>query len=386
MHWTVLLMAIISNSCWLNVSMTITEIKILLKSQISWFRIFQFLLTTRQQNNNLSLHVSLPVMTSTSSFKESVLDILCGSIAGGTAKIIEYPFDTVKVRLQSQPDHHPPKFKGPLDCFQQTIRREGFRGLFRGISSPIVGAAAENASLFVSYQWAQQFMKTGFYPNLPNDRLPFGALLVCGGISGIVTSFILTPIELVKCQMQVQSLYQAHTADTLINHPTNGPRISAKNIHTLNLPGPLKLITSIYQREGITGFWRGQTGTLFREAGGSAAWFGCYEYVTEWFRRHYRKDTNTTGEAMLAGAVSGVAFNLSLFPADTIKSRIQTQAMTNDASSRIGFFQMGKKIYHSGGIKALYRGCGITIGRAAPSSAVIFATYETLKDFTKKYI
>lgn len=44
-------------------------------------------------------------------------------------KFIEFPFDTVKVRLQTQPLDHP-IFKGPFDCFRQTIRNEGFLGLY----------------------------------------------------------------------------------------------------------------------------------------------------------------------------------------------------------------------------------------------------------------
>lgn len=37
----------------------------------------------------------------------------------------------VKVRLQSQPTDRPLSFAGPLDCFQQTYRKEGVRGLYR---------------------------------------------------------------------------------------------------------------------------------------------------------------------------------------------------------------------------------------------------------------
>jgi ornithine carrier protein len=47
-----------------------------------------------------------------------------------TGKLIEYPFDTVKTRLQSQPPEYK-LFKGPLDCFRQTLNHEGFLGLFR---------------------------------------------------------------------------------------------------------------------------------------------------------------------------------------------------------------------------------------------------------------
>lgn len=43
-------------------------------------------------------------------------------------------FDTIKVRLQTNP-----KFAGPIDCLKQTLRNEGFRGVYKGASPPLVG-------------------------------------------------------------------------------------------------------------------------------------------------------------------------------------------------------------------------------------------------------
>lgn len=81
---------------------------------------------------------------------EALKDIVFGSVAGIVGKFIEYPFDTVKVRLQSQPDGVPLRYAGPLDCFAQSWKRDGVAGLYRGISAPLVGAAVETSSLFFS--------------------------------------------------------------------------------------------------------------------------------------------------------------------------------------------------------------------------------------------
>jgi mitochondrial ornithine carrier protein len=81
---------------------------------------------------------------------EALKEVVCGSVAGIVGKYIEYPFDTVKVRLQSQPDHLPLRYTGPLDCFKQSLVQDGFIGIYRGISAPLVGAAVENACLFFS--------------------------------------------------------------------------------------------------------------------------------------------------------------------------------------------------------------------------------------------
>jgi|SRR5579871_4742887 len=63
-----------------------------------------------------------------------------GFVAGifsGFAKLsVGHPFDTIKVRLQTSQRS---QFKGPLDCVLQTVRNEGFRGLYKGATPPLVG-------------------------------------------------------------------------------------------------------------------------------------------------------------------------------------------------------------------------------------------------------
>lgn len=81
---------------------------------------------------------------------EALKDVVCGSVAGIVGKYFEYPFDTIKVRLQSQPNHLPLKYNGPWDCFRKSLKQDGFLGIYRGISAPLVGAAVETSCLFFS--------------------------------------------------------------------------------------------------------------------------------------------------------------------------------------------------------------------------------------------
>ncbi|KAK6336405.1 hypothetical protein TWF696_001964 [Orbilia brochopaga] len=326
----------------------------------------------------------------------AVKDIAYGSFAGMVGKVIEYPFDTVKVRLQTQ-SH----FKGPIDCFTQGLRTDGITGLYRGIAPPLVGAAAENAGLFFSYTISQNVLRKFAYPHLhADDKLPMPALVTCGAISGAFCSLILTPIELIKCKMQVQAVESPSaaakspgyaTATTAI--PAGGRAYTTTSLAATSpppfprrYPGPIALIAEVIRAQGIRGMWHGQTGTFLRETGGSAVWFGAYEYVSLAFRRRSASsngasvDTvaNTAGQMMVAGACAGVCYNGVLFPADTIKSRMQTAAVGVDVRP-LGFVGTGTAIWREGGLAGLYRGCGVTVARAAPASAVIFLVYESLK-------
>ncbi|KAI5808128.1 mitochondrial carrier domain-containing protein [Peziza echinospora] len=317
---------------------------------------------------------------------DSVKDIVFGSVAGMLGKVIEFPFDTVKVRLQTQPDDRPLRYKGPIDCFRQSIQQEGVRGLYRGISPPLVGAAAENSALFFGYSIAQTLARKHFlsheYSEDVNKKLPLSTLIACGALSGSFASFVLTPIELIKCKMQVQGRPNIATPPT---SPIVVKGFSGQSaLHTLSVPhhpGPVALIKDILRVYGIKGLWHGQTGTFVRETGGSAAWFGAYEFVSTKLRQLGNKEKTSSTDQMIAGALAGVSYNFFLFPADSIKSKMQTEAIGVRGEPVKGFLAVGQSMYRAGGVAALYRGCGITCIRSAPSSAIIFLCFETLKEY-----
>lgn len=243
------------------------------------------------------------------------------------------------------------------------------------MSAPLVGAAIETSSLFFSYRIAQEAIRST--RPVPEDGSPLSpeALTVCGAASGAFTSLLLTPIELVKCQMQVPS-----------------------STSLLRIQKPLPIISSIFRHYGIFGFWHGHLGTLIRETGGSAAWFGVYEAVSAFFRQRNERAQSSARphlhklplwQQMLAGASGGVAYTLACFPADTIKSRMQTENMptslgtrgaagAGSSGGRQKFWASGLSLWRQQGMKGLYRGCGITVAKSAPSSGFIFAVYDAL--------
>ncbi|GAA5866960.1 hypothetical protein JCM1840_005921 [Sporobolomyces johnsonii] len=326
-------------------------------------------------------------------------DIAYGSAAGIVSKLFEHPFDLVKVRLQSQPLDRPLRFNGPLDCMIQTFKGEGLRGLWRGVSMPVGGAMAENATLFVVYNQTQALLRHLFppLPSLnPDEPAPrsIPQIATAAALAGSAASFVLTPVELVKCKMQVQNIVASAPSSP---SPATTPAASASKAPAP--PGPVAITRAILAESGPRGLWLGQTGTFLRETGGSAAWFTTFELLSSYFarRRTERGEVSpSTGgpvtkgdlaawELMASGATAGVVYNCVLFPADCIKSTIQTEdellrgAGEKRIGPRRGFLQVGKDIYRARGIKGLYSGCGLTALRAAPSSALIFYIYSRLE-------
>lgn len=69
--------------------------------------------------------------------------------------------------------------------------------------------------------------------------------------------------------------------------------------------------------------------------------------------------------ALLAGGIAGTTVDLTLFPLDTLKTRLQSSE---------GFFA-------SGGFRGIYRGVGSAALGSAPGAALFFCTYEATKTF-----
>lgn len=69
--------------------------------------------------------------------------------------------------------------------------------------------------------------------------------------------------------------------------------------------------------------------------------------------------------ALVAGGIAGTTVDLTLFPLDTLKTRLQSSE---------GFFA-------SGGFRGIYRGVGSAALGSAPGAAFFFCTYEATKTF-----
>ncbi|KAJ4424264.1 S-adenosylmethionine transporter [Gnomoniopsis sp. IMI 355080] len=73
--------------------------------------------------------------------------------------------------------------------------------------------------------------------------------------------------------------------------------------------------------------------------------------------------------ALLAGGIAGTTVDLTLFPLDTLKTRLQ---------SAQGFFA-------AGGFRGIYRGIGSAALGSAPGAALFFCTYEATKTYAADF-
>lgn len=127
-------------------------------------------------------------------------DLTAGTVGGAAQLICGHPFDTIKVKLQSQPVPLPgqaPKFFGAIDAVRQTIATEGAGGLFKGMGAPLATVAALNAILFTARGQMEALLTSQ-----PDSLLTVNQQILCGAGAGLAVAFPACPTELIKCRSE----------------------------------------------------------------------------------------------------------------------------------------------------------------------------------------
>lgn len=281
---------------------------------------------------------------------KSAADATAGVLGGVACVYAGHPFDTVKVKMQTSSHLYP---KGAVDCFAQTLRSQGIRGIYAGATPSLVANVGENGVLFLCYGRIQNILRTGL--GLEQDAPLTPVQNACAGsMAAFATSLVLTPAELVKCQLQVAN----ESAGSAPAQPHARKTIGG-------------ILRTTVRENGFRGLFRGLEATLAREVPGNFAMFFGYE-----FTRKMLTPPGSDGEhlsawrVLLSGAMSGVAFWSSVYPVDLVKSRMQT------SPTKISFANMFATIYKESGVRGLYAGVGPCLVRAFPANAALFATVE----------
>jgi len=94
-------------------------------------------------------------------------DALAGILASVTAKTAVFPLDTVRKRLQVQGPtrslyvhRNIPIYKGVVATVKQIMRREGLRGLYRGLPVSLMKAAPASAITMWTYERTMKALRS----------------------------------------------------------------------------------------------------------------------------------------------------------------------------------------------------------------------------------
>ncbi|KAI9120477.1 hypothetical protein K1719_007510 [Acacia pycnantha] len=179
-----------------------------------------------------------------------------------------------------------------------------------------------------------------------------GGILSCG-----LTHMAATPLDLVKCNMQID--------------PTKYKSISSG-------------FGVLLKEQGLGGFFRGWVPTLFGYSAQGASKFGFYEFFKKCFSDIAGPEYATKYKTLiyLAGSASAeVIADVALCPFEAVKVRVQTQP-----GFARGLADGLPKFVQSEGTLGLYKGIVPLWGRQIPYTMMKFASFETIVEMIYKFI
>ncbi|KAJ1676031.1 S-adenosylmethionine transporter [Spiromyces aspiralis] len=234
--------------------------------------------------------------------------LIAGGIAGTTVDTALFPLDTIKTRLQSRAGFR---------------ASGGFRGIYSGLSSAVIGSAPSSATFFVVYEQIKSALAQT--PLLGSEAgEPFAHMVAASA------GEIAIPTEVVKQRLQTKR-YKSLTS----------------------------ALGSIYRSEGVLGFYRGYFSTVVREIPFTCIQFPVYEYLKKRYAR-WQKRGIFPWEAAVAGSVAGGLSAAVTTPLDVVKTRLMLSHKTSETQhghyQYEGVWPTLVRIWREEGPAALFKG------------------------------
>ncbi|XP_025928013.1 kidney mitochondrial carrier protein 1 isoform X1 [Apteryx rowi] len=275
-----------------------------------------------------------------------------GGLASITAECGTFPIDLTKTRLQVQGQVNDAKYKeiryrGMVHALVRICKEEGLKALYSGIAPAMLRQASYGTIKIGTYQSLKRMIV-----ERPEDETLMINVL-CGVLSGVISSSIANPTDVLKIRMQAQ-----------------GSMIQG---------GMMGNFIQIYQKEGTKGLWKGVSLTAQR----AAIVVGVELPVYDLTKKHiivsgFMGDTVYTH--FLSSFTCGLAGAIASNPVDVVRTRMMNQSQRNGThSSYKGTLNCLLQTWKNEGFFALYKGFWPNWLRLGPWNIIFFLTYEQLK-------
>ncbi|RDW74322.1 Tricarboxylate transport protein [Aspergillus mulundensis] len=277
------------------------------------------------------------------------ISLAAGAVAGAVEATATYPFEFAKTRAQLSQSHaggtSTTLSRNPLTVILHTARQDGVRAIYTGCSTLILGTAFKAGVRFLSFDTIKNLLSDA------DGTLSPGRGILAGMVAGVVESVVaVTPTERIKT--------------ALID--------DARSSTARRYKGGFHALRTILAESGFKEVYRGLLSTTMKQAATSAVRMGSYNILKELVSsRTNIKDTKNPALTFGMGATAGVITVYMTQPFDTIKTRAQGAKGASTMEALQG-------VLRDGGVRALWRGSSMRLGRLVLSGGIVFTVYENV--------
>uniref|UniRef100_A0A0N5B5W0 Mitochondrial thiamine pyrophosphate carrier n=1 Tax=Strongyloides papillosus TaxID=174720 RepID=A0A0N5B5W0_STREA len=187
-------------------------------------------------------------------------DFLAGSLSGSLSITASMPFDVIRTRMVAQ--GKPKVYKNIFDASKKIFLKEGYRGFYKGLSASITQTAPFTGLQFLSYNCLANIWNK----MISNNNSPMGSV-ICGGLSGCFSKFLMYPFDVVRHRMQV------------LASDRQGFGKATNHI------GMINTFKKILYEESILGLYKGLVASILKAGVMAGLSFCSFELFAEYFRK-----------------------------------------------------------------------------------------------------
>ncbi len=260
--------------------------------------------------------------------------------------------------MQARPD----AFSGMFQCLRKTLAEESITSLWKGSTPALGGAVAENMVAF----GVNEQLKRLFPEKDGALGAPWWKPILFGGVTGIFTSVVLCPSDVIKCKVQV--------GRSLRKRPAGGGAGAKEAAARLPVLNATQMTRHILRSQGVRGLFVGLGAQFARDVPFYAAFFGTYESIVNSGKASPYHDVLPLEVLyFFAGGMAGVVGWALVMPIDSVKSIIQT------AEKPQSLLRTTQMVNQTKGWRALFVGLNAALVRAFPANAALFLGYEIVR-------
>ncbi|XP_061443666.1 probable mitochondrial glutathione transporter SLC25A40 isoform X2 [Rhineura floridana] len=198
----------------------------------------------------------------------------------------------------------------------------------------------------------------------------------CGAV---ITSVLVTPLDVVKVRLQAQSNPNLKgkaflDSDGLTDHVYLYENGTGKTWHKTGgrFTGMTDAFVKIVQREGVKGLWSGLPPSLAVSVPTTVIYFTCYDQLRDAFVSKIGEDNDSI--PLIAGGIARLCAATITSPIEMIRTRMQSRRL---AYKKLLAY-VSSNVAKSGWL-SLWKGWGPTVLRDVPFSALYWCNYEYFK-------
>jgi solute carrier family 25 phosphate transporter 23/24/25/41 len=348
---------------------------------------------------------------------EAVRQLLCGGVAGSVAKTVTAPFSRLTMLFQVHSmvttKEHRPKFAMSLSAgLRKIIDRGGFFSLWRGNATSVLHRFPYSAINFYVYEHTLDALSVAASTAAataaakPRHEMTETQGQLVRRMTRVLMSEEMEEEDRERRVYSRQELEETPALHKFLAGATAGSiaclgcypldlvraRLTTEMEGTRHYNGMIDAFRKITKTEGIRGFYSGVGPTLLVAVPNLAISYTVYGTLKEYtlddeLFYNMRKIDADSGEpklglflTVMCGAASGILASLVTFPMDTIRRRMQIQALHFTPEERLTSMQQFHKLITKEGLGSLYRGLSPELLKVVPMVGTMFMTYEWTKD------